>query len=619
MLNLRSIAALSVITLSLTACGDGSDSSNLGVLQTSLISGTAATANGPITNAMNATVTLKDSSGPAKTASTTVDSQGHFAFTLDQVEGFATPWMIEVSYQIGGTTYYLHSAVTFADYANSNATVNVTPLTDVIVGNIVGNDPHSVFANGGFAAALTSTALTSGVQSLNTLLQPLFSGIGITSTNPDLLHQAFTVNHTGLDALLDAVHVNIDPLSKTEVITNALNGSSISGTLNAPPTTPLSTVGSASLSDQQSIASFLNSLTVVFADQPTSTSSSLLAFFDQSNFVQDGVSLSTYLQKTISNTQVTGGSLAFTDIVLASTPSFATLPTGASSPYNVSFTAIQNNKPTGRYSYIIYKTSAGTWRILGNQQKAKIDLKAFEGDNNNTLCSGLQLHITDNGAFKDSSNNPLSISYATVTGLGIDSNLLFFNNGSSTTLTLANGDVSSYAGTNTKPATNCYSNVYAMDDAHIGQINLSSLPANYTVTLYNVTGAQTTTLATYPVQLFAPPLTSTDLTTTIFPSALNVSPALPASAASGTPLTVSWTVPSANTTLITSNNLLPSTLCVSVSGTAGGGQSLTNIPLGQTQATITPPTTTSPNAGKITVSYIDSFFRNIWTSPASGF
>src|SRR5204863_377762 len=82
---------------------------------------------------------------------------------------------------------------------------------------------------------------------------------------------------------------------------------------------------------------------------PAPTSAALLAFFDQASFKEDGRNLQAFLQEITSNPVIAGGSLAFTDLVLESVPSWvSTVPSGMTA-YDVSFTVLQNTTPTERH------------------------------------------------------------------------------------------------------------------------------------------------------------------------------------------------------------------------------------------------------------------------------
>src|ERR1700730_4231075 len=190
------------------------------------LSGTAASG-APITGTMNGAVLLKDSSSPAKTVSSPTDSTGKYSFTPAQILGFVAPFMLQVSYQIGGTSYYLHSAVTAEDVASGNATINITPLTDLVIANLGNEIAEKIFANGNYSGLLTKTALDAGVLALDSLLQPVLLQMGVAGS-VDLLRPSFTANGPGLAAVMYALKVTIDPTTKGEQITIRLDPSSVS-------------------------------------------------------------------------------------------------------------------------------------------------------------------------------------------------------------------------------------------------------------------------------------------------------------------------------------------------------------------------------------------------------
>lgn len=333
--------------------------------------------------------------------------------------------MVQIAYRVPGASFYLHSAVTAQDITSGSATINITPLTDLVIANLAGEIAQNVFNRGAFSSILTPTALGNGVLALDTLLQPVLSKLGLSATL-DLLHASFNADGTGLDSLLDAVHVSIDPSTRNVVLTNTLNGATTSGTLSAPPTASLSATRGGNLTDFQAITAVFNNFATVMASNPSANSPILLAFFDQTNFFDQGRGLSAFLQNIVDNPSVSGGSLVFKDISLGNVPSYVTLPAGASAAYKVRFSIFQNTAPNGQHEFILYKSSTGAWLVLGDQLKAKVEVSAFEGNNNGQMCTGLQLNVNDRGAFKDNTNTntntSVSISYAIVTGPGLPVN-----------------------------------------------------------------------------------------------------------------------------------------------------------------------------------------------------
>jgi hypothetical protein len=578
----------------------------LTVRSATAVSGTAASG-APITGSMNGMVLLKDSSSPAKTVSTTTDNNGKYSFTPAQIQGFAAPFMLEISYKVGGAGYYLHSAVTAEDVASGNATINITPLTDLVIANLGNEIAAKIFANGNYSSLLTKAALDGGVTALDNLLQPVLAQMGVAGS-VDLLRQSFAANGQGLDAVLDALKVTIDPTTNAETITNRLNNTSVSGTLSAPPTTQLA-AGGTNVTDLQAINTTFNNFAALMATAPSPTSASLLAFFDQTNFKDDGKNLQAFLQNITSNPVVAGGSLALSDIVLESVPSWVTtVPSGATA-YKVSFTVLQNTSPSSRRDFIVY-LSQGAWLILGNQLVAKVTISAFEGDNNGALCSGIQLNVVDKGG--------LGINYAVVTGPGLPTaGVLLFNSGSASSFAVAAGDLTTYNGTSTTPVTvSCsYQNTFLMSDAQIQTI--STLPAVYTVKLYKDNGtprnlSDDILVATYKPTLLAAPLRSASVTSALFAGNITASPTVLSAAPTGGRVTVTWKAPTASALYASSIDLY---VC-----NASGCQDINqNLSSAQTSATISVPATSGTVTGDgATVEYSDSVFRTFWASPAGG-
>lgn len=602
------IAAQATYTVTATnATGSTTFAWVLTVRSAIAISGTAASG-APITGAMNGTVTLKDSATPAKTVSTPTDATGKYSFTPAQIQGFTAPFMLEIAYKVGGANYYLHSAVTAEDAASGNATIDITPLTDLVIANLGHEIAAKIFANGNYSSLLTKTALDGGVTALDNVLQPVLQQLGV-SNSVDLLRQSFAANGAGLDAVLDALKVTIDPTTQAETITNRLNNTSVSGTLSSPPTTPVTAGAANNVTDLQGITASFNNLTALIATAPAPTSPALLAFFDQTNFKDDGRGLQPFLQMVTSNPVIAGGALALSDIVLNSVPSWVTMVPSGATAYDVTFTVLQNNSPNSRHHFIVY-ASNGAWLILGNQRVAKVDFSAFEGDNNGALCSGINFSVNDKGG--------LGLNYAVVTGPALPAaGLLLFNSATAGgSFSLAAGDVTTYNGTSTPVVTtSCHYTVYAMTDSQIQSIN--TLPAVYTVKLYKDNGTpgnltDDILIATYTSELLAAPLQSTALTSALFAGNIAASLSVLSAAPTGGTVNVSWTAPTASGLYANSLDLY---LC-NASGCQDVNQNLSST---QTSLTISVPMTSGPITGDgATVEYTDSVFRTLWTSPAGG-
>lgn len=619
--------------LVLAGCGGGSSSNPAaGPAPTAQpqISGVAAIGS-PITPAMNGVVTIQDSASPAHTATTPTDASGNYSFTGAQLSGWTAPYMMEVDYKVAGIEYNLHSAATAADLTNGSATINITPLTDLVISNLAGTIAANVFKNQAhYASQLTSTALAAGTAALAAQLQPVLAAEGV-SVSVDLFRTSFSANGTGLDAVLDSLNVIQDPITNTATITSRLNGSSVTDVLGTSNTATLSAPAAAvPITDLQAITNYFASFSTEMTGAPAANDPALLAFFDQTSFLQDGQSLAAFLQQVTTNPKILGGTLSFGNIVLDSVPSWVTnVPSAATASYKVRFTVLMNGYPNSREEFIMYKNNSGNWVALGNQKVAKVKVAALEtsgpiysGSNVARVnCTGLFPQVNDKGG--------IGINFAVVTGPGLPSaGLLLYADANGTNASdfmLAAGGPSTYAGTATAPASAnlsaCgFSSLYPfVNDADIAAIAASTM--QYTIKLYKdvVSGtpnALTATLvATYKTTLAAAPLTNAQLSSSLFASGSPVTSAILTDANGATVVseTISWAAPTAANLYGTSAGIWVGNNSSTVTGNTYGWVN-TNISAGATSASLAVPLVPGANYAGVTIDYMDSLFRDYWTS-----
>jgi hypothetical protein len=618
------LAAAAVLALALTGCGGGGGSSAGGVTAVAL-RGTAAVGS-PIGSNLNGIVTIKDSSTPAKTATTPTDGNGNYSFSTTQLSGMTGPYMLEITYEIGGVTYYLTSAATSQDLANGPATIDITPLTNLVISNLAHEIAAELFTNGNYSSILTPAALASGANALATQLQPLLMAEGLTGS-VDLLHQSFSANGTGLDAVLDALHVVIDPATNTARISNTLNGTTITNNLAFSPlanATVISLVGSAPLPDLQAIINTFTAFATELAKAPLPTDPALVAFFDPSHFLTDGLSLSAFLQQITTQPTVQGGTLAFTDISLDAVPSWVTtVPSGATA-YGVHFTVLADTGPNGREEFIVYKPiGSSTWLLLGNQEIAKAQIVALETLGTNSLnqpamCSGLQLSVNNEGGLAN-------LSYAMITGPGLPAGgVLLFNSGTSVNsndFLIATGGLSTYIGANTPAvaggSSNCnYTQLYALSDALITTLGPS---AQYTIKLYSDNGTPMSLtddvlLATYQSTVFEAPLLNSELSTGLFSTVDPIAWAGTGAAilgdANGSKVasaTFNWIAP-------TAPGLYASDINVRVSTNTKADDVSVNVPWNATRTTVAIPLLANTTSVGVTINYLGADAREYWSS-----
>ena len=190
-INMR-LVLLAVLSALLFGCGGGGGGSSSAPSSTT-ISGTAA-AGAPVVGI----VTIRDSSTPVKEKTAPIDSTGKY--TVD-VAGMSGPFMLRAEGAVAGRHYSMYSGALQSD---AGGTINITPLTDLVMSNIAAQIAANLFDNNaGYASSITAAKLQTEQDELRALLLPVLTDLGLSAT-VDLLRITFNANHTGFDALLDA-------------------------------------------------------------------------------------------------------------------------------------------------------------------------------------------------------------------------------------------------------------------------------------------------------------------------------------------------------------------------------------------------------------------------------
>jgi hypothetical protein len=207
------------VVLALAGCGGGSssnpsssDSPTPTPSPAVTISGTAA-AGAPLVGS----VTVKDANGASKTV--TIGTNG--AYSVD-VSDMTAPFVFRATGSANGRQYTIHSGATSAD---ANGTINITPLTDLVIANIAGQIADNYFASGDFAG-VTQAQLDAEAAKLREKLLPVLQALGV-EAGIDLLRSQFTPNADALDKALDLIAVSVDPASNVATLTNVVTGQQI--------------------------------------------------------------------------------------------------------------------------------------------------------------------------------------------------------------------------------------------------------------------------------------------------------------------------------------------------------------------------------------------------------
>jgi hypothetical protein len=205
-LHKSALAAGVAAMLALSACGGGGHSDSPGTVTPPGTVSTTLTGTAAVGAPIAGSVFAIDSKGAVSPAATT-NALG--AFTID-VAGMSAPFILSVTGTAGGKQVVLNSIATMP-----GQTVNITPLTDLIVSTASGQPAGTSLANlcapvAGKAPAACTAALSNATsaQKLDTAVAAvteMIKPINTNSTNP--LTGAFVANGTGMDAVLDQIQV----------------------------------------------------------------------------------------------------------------------------------------------------------------------------------------------------------------------------------------------------------------------------------------------------------------------------------------------------------------------------------------------------------------------------
>ena len=420
-----SLAIASVGMLTIYGCGGGGASSTTASPTSTLLSGTVAGG-----AAVIGTVIVTDSKGETKGA--TIEADGKY--TID-VAGMTGPFILKAAGTVGNTSVTYYSAATQADVGG---TVNVTPFTNLIVSNIAAQIAETYFSNSNnianianISTLITEDSLNAAETALQAKLLPVLTALGI-SSSIDLLRSTFAADHSGIDAVLDLVKVEVDTVSNIVTLRNALNDLAIStddvairtDDATAADTTKIEGINTGTVTDLDSVVKKLNSFGALFATRlPTETElfdSGL--FVTGSNFMMSGESFAEFASNVASEPDLIGLNFSNVDIKPVVDNPDVLILTAVMSSDEASF------KESLRLKMV---RTANGWKVQGDGRIADIEIKAqahrstasyFDGTNviqtTETLQSGINIYIDPFSYNANNANTP-KIASALVTGPGL--------------------------------------------------------------------------------------------------------------------------------------------------------------------------------------------------------
>ena len=264
----RLFAACAIFGAVLAGCGGGGGGTSLS--GTSL-SGVAA-AGAPVINGVG--YALDAATG--QHVNFTTDSSGNYSVNLGTRTG---PFLLHViGFTAAGAPVDLYSLA-----SSAGGTANITPLSDVVLAYASGVTTQNLEAACIANVATCHTLLTNvqgnltaaNGQVIGAIPANVLANFGLSSTSLNVFTTPFTVNHTGLDALLDTILVTQPTVANTSY-TLALAGASVTtlatvptsgtaGTQSSSSPTPGSTVSSTALAQATNLAAAAGEVMTRFA------------------------------------------------------------------------------------------------------------------------------------------------------------------------------------------------------------------------------------------------------------------------------------------------------------------------------------------------------------------
>lgn len=539
-LNFKVLAVTgAVASLFLAGCGGGGSDSVDPIVTPTLLSGTAAGG-----AAVIGSVIVTDSKGATKSG--LIEANGHY--TVD-VNGMTGPFVLKAAGTVGDTSVTYYSAATAADVGG---TVNVTPFTNLIVSNIAGQMAETYFSDPANIAKIgtdiTPAKLAAAESALQAKLQPVLLALGI-SDSIDLLRSSFAADHSGMDAVLDLVKVEVNTATNVVTLKNALTQIAIATDDTSKPdddatpvdSTKMTGMTPTAVTDLQAVVAKLNGFSTLFANGlPTRAVMEASGVFDtSSNFMMGGQTFAQFADELSTQSKALGLKFSNVAIELDASGSSGMLTTEISS----------NADDFGEKIQLKMVKVNGVWKVQGDGMIANISLYAQAsrnewtsmpssmqptGSQGQSMQSGINIWI-DPFAYNSTSGRTPVVS-ALVTGPGLGGGIAMVQDTQNTWLKLSNSQYSDNlvpecAGVVT---TQCVNIAQAVDNSQ------------YTVVLKDGSGNALNGTG-YKLTLPKQPIATGALTAAMFPSITSItidgSEITPSTVIANKSVSIAWTMP----------------------------------------------------------------------------
>jgi len=418
--------AFILLSVLFVGCGGGGGGAAPAPAPKPKLSGTVASGGALV----NATITLKDSLGTSVTATT--DGNGNYSI---DTTGLTPPFLLLATKS--SNSFYSVSAD-----ANTLSTVNITPLTDLIIRTwyqVQGGTVETAFTDPTLAGNEPPTPTVVAVISsiVKNVVQLWLNAAGVSTDNLNLISTPFSANGLGLDKVLDQTTVNPatgqilitsgtvtqDTLlsagtgSMTVVTSTTGTGSDTSSSTNGT-VVPVATAEQSAL---DGITAAINN----FAAAVNLKSSGTLAASDIRPFLDpNGLWGGLNLDQTAKQIAYffDGTSIAFSDISIKALPS----ATSAEAVFKLA-QSVGSQTNTEPIDFFFTKPST-TWFMSGDNQIAEVEVRALMVKNMGSGASGgtnLSLEVNVNAP--RSVPTTTSLTSAIISGGPWSANTLSYN------------------------------------------------------------------------------------------------------------------------------------------------------------------------------------------------
>ncbi|MDQ7989552.1 MAG: hypothetical protein REI09_07960 [Candidatus Dactylopiibacterium sp.] len=467
-------AALS-LALVLAACGGGgggnddpapasSSAASSSVAAAVVISGTAATG-APIVGSL----TVKDATGATRSQPLALADNGKFS--LD-VSGLTPPLLLRATSATGGETLDVHSALATV---SPGATVNVTPLTDLIVSNALGTVAGTAFDSGSFAS-LSASDLNAETTRLTARLQPVLGALAV-SSGTHLLTTPFTPQSDPIDKVLDILKLSYS--GNTATLTNIATTQAITDDVtvkaaaeSSAPAMDNTTNLATGAADVSAIIDALKSYAALFVNGQPTTSAVRARL--TTNFISWDLVAADFAAEDAANTKNAGMRFDNFEVLGLNYTQDSAVPRA-----NVSFSVIgSNGKEFDRVRNMRMRKVAGTWLLHGNRQCVEMNARKrifTNTDLNGTrYTTGIDFTLSDNTPANCGTARNVAVGYAIIKGPGLPAEGVRYNSPASAGDHFTNGAGKVF---------------HQLSDSYDRKL-IDGIPANapYTVTLYDTTG-----------------------------------------------------------------------------------------------------------------------------------